>query len=121
MGIMDLLNNYTNQQELLNYYNATIKYKELPNEINGLVIQYKSVYIIFINKFITYYKKKKTILHELAHIELSQLEQYDKDLFAFKIDKYEDEDDEYIKKVLAKLNKEEEYERKNKKKSIPYF
>ena len=44
-----------------------------------------------------YYKKKKTILHELAHIELNQLSQSNSDLFAFQIDKFEDDADNYIK------------------------
>lgn len=48
-------------------------------------------------------KKKKTILHELAHIELSQLEQRDKDLFATKIQGYEDEADKYVKKILNEI------------------
>jgi len=44
--------------------------------------------------------KRKTILHELAHIELNQLEQANNDLFAFKINKYEDEADRYVKFLL---------------------
>ena len=53
-----------------------------------------------------YYKRKKTLLHELAHIELNQLCQVDKDLFAFKVDKYEDEADKYIKFILESLKDE---------------
>ena len=51
---------------------------------------------------LSYYKKKKTILHELAHIELNQLNQLNKDLFAFKVDKYEDDADLYIKMLEDK-------------------
>ena len=47
-------------------------------------------------------KKKKTILHELAHIELNQLNQLDNDLLAFKVESYEDEADLYIKMLLEK-------------------
>lgn len=97
MGIIDLLNKEITQQELLNYYNACITYSTLPPKINGYVFQYKGIYNIFIEKNLSYYKKKKTILHELAHIELNQLEQSNKDLFAFYIDRYEDEADNYIK------------------------
>jgi len=46
---------------------------------------------------------KKTILHELAHIELCQLEQCDKDLFALHTKQYEDEADEYIKFIFKQL------------------
>ena len=100
MGIIDLLNKDITQQELLNYYNACITYAILPSKVNGYVFQYKGIYNIFVEKNLSYYKKKKTILHELAHIELNQLEQSDHDLFAFFIDKYEDEADNYIKFLL---------------------
>ena len=103
MGLVDLLNKVVTQQELLNYYNACITYKKLPNKINGYVFQYKGIYNIFINDNLSYYKKKKTILHELAHIELGQLNQVDKDLFAFKINNYEDEADKYIKFILESI------------------
>lgn len=103
MELVDLLNKVVTQQELLNYYNACITYKKLPNKINGYVFQYKGIYNIFINDNLSYYKKKKTILHELAHIELGQLNQVDKDLFAFKINNYEDEADKYIKFILESL------------------
>lgn len=104
MELVDLLNKVVTQQELLNYYNACITYKKLPNKINGYVFQYKGIYNIFINDNLSYYKKKKTILHELAHIELGQLNQVDKDLFAFKINNYEDEADKYIKFILESIN-----------------
>ena len=47
--------------------------------------------------------KKKTILHELAHIELCQLEQCNKDLFALYTKEYEDEADIYVKKILNEI------------------
>lgn len=59
--------------------------------------------MIIIDKNLSYYKKKKTILHELAHIELNQLNQLDNDLFALKVDKYEDEADLYIKMLLENV------------------
>ncbi len=100
MGIIDLLNKEITQQELLNYYNTCITYTTLPPKINGCVFQYKGIYNIFIEKNLSYYKKKKTILHELAHIELNQLSQSNSDLFAFQIDKFEDDADNYIKFLL---------------------
>ena len=97
MNIYNLLNGNISQKELLNYYNATITYENFPIGINGYVYLYRGIFNIMINKNLSYYKRKKTILHELAHIELNQLEQYDKDLFAMKVDKYEDDADRYIK------------------------
>lgn len=106
MNIVSLLNKEITQQELLNYYNACIEYIELPIDINGFVFQYENIYNIFINKELSYYKRKRTILHELAHIELSQMNQVNKDIFAFYIDKYEDEADKYIKFILENIKEE---------------
>ena len=95
--IKELLNGNITQKEVLNYYNANITYKELPRGMYGFVFNYKGIYNIIINRRISSYKKKKAILHELAHIELNQLCQKNKDLFAFHINKYEDQADRYIK------------------------
>jgi Zn-dependent peptidase ImmA (M78 family) len=103
MGIKQLLNKDITQSELLNYFNATIQYDYLPDGINGCVFNYKGIFVILINNTLTYYMKRKTILHELAHIELCQLEQNDKDLFALKTKQYEDEADKYIKKIINEL------------------
>lgn len=103
MNLKSLLNKDITQQELLNYYNATIVYDKLPNGVNGLVFSYQNINTIIINKDISYYKKKKTILHELAHIELNQLNQSNKDLFAFYVNKYEDEADKYINLIKESL------------------
>lgn len=104
MNIYNLLSGNITQEELLNYYNATITFEYLPNGINGFIFSYRNINNIFINNELSYYMKKKTILHELAHIELNQLNQYDKDLFEFKIDKYEDEADKYIKFILKECS-----------------
>lgn len=106
MNIKNLIMGEIGQQDLLNYYNATIIYKELFDEVLGYVFYYRGIYCIIINKALSYYKKKKTILHELAHIEKNQLCQANKDLFAFFIDKYEDEADRYIKEVMEELKNE---------------
>lgn len=103
MNIYNLLKGNITQKELLNYYNATISYEDFPKGINGYVFLYKGIFNILINKNLSYYKKRKTILHELAHIELNQLEQYDNSLSALKIDKYEDEADRYIKELEENL------------------
>ena len=98
--LKDLLDGYITQKDVLSYYNANISYKLLPIGINGFVFNYKGINNIIVNNTISYYKRRKTLLHELAHIELNQLCQIDKDLFAFHINKYEDEADEYIKFLL---------------------
>lgn len=103
MNIKELLKGVITQKELLNYYNASIIYEQTPNGVNGFIFCYDGLYFIIINKFLSNYKKKKTILHELAHLELSQLDQYDNDLFAFKIDKYEDEADLYLMNILQSV------------------
>ena len=106
MNIKNLLLGCITQEDLLNYYNATIIYENIIySNIRGLVDLYNNHYFIYINNNMSYYKKKKTILHELAHIELSQLEQADNDLFAFKINKYEDEADRYLKFIMKEIEK----------------
>ena len=107
MNIISLLKREITQQELLNYYNACITLIDLPEGINGFIFSYENIYNIFVNKELSYYKRKKTILHELAHIELSQLKQVNKDLFAFYIDTYEDEADKYIKFIIETIKEEE--------------
>jgi len=103
MNLFSLLKNEISLKEFLNYYNANIFYKDLPSEVNGYVFQYREINCIIINENISYYKKRKTLLHELAHIELNQLNQIDNDLFEFKIDKYEDEADTYVKFLLESI------------------
>lgn len=95
--IKDLLTGNISQNDILSYYNASIKCVSLPNEINGYVFNYRNVNCIVLNKNKSYDTRKKTLLHELAHIELNQLEQSNNDLFEFNINKYEDEADKYIK------------------------
>lgn len=92
-----------NQQELLNYYNASVIYEELPSGICGFVFNHDSIYFIILSKYLSYYKRKKTLLYELAHIELNQLCQSNNDLFAFFIDNYEDEADKYIKEIMKEV------------------
>ena len=99
MNIKNLLMGVINQTEILNYYNATLLYESIPLGINWFVFNYDGVNFIILNKDLSYYKRKKTLIHELAHIELNQLCQSNKDLFAFCIDKYEDEAKEYIKSI----------------------
>ena len=101
--LKQLLEGVINQDDILSYYNATLTYLDLPSSIRGCVHYYKGIYDILINKNLSYYKQKKTLLHELAHIELNQLCQIDNDLFAFYIDKYEDEANRYIELLLESV------------------
>ena len=65
--------------------------KELMDSCS-LTKEYKIYILIKIYRIIS---AKKTLLHELAHIELNQLNQYTESI-AFKRDKYEDEADQYL-------------------------
>lgn len=106
MNLKNLLLGNITQEELLNYHNATVFYNDFCSDnIRGLVDYYKGYYFIYINKKLSYYKKKKTLLHELAHIEKNQLCQSNKDLYAFHIQEYEDEADRYIKQILEEIKK----------------
>lgn len=108
MNIKNLLEGEISQDDLLSYYNATIIYNDLPKSIRGFVFFYDNVNFIIIRKSLSYYLRKKTILHEIAHIELNQIGQYDKDLFEFHVNKYEDEADKYIKFILDGIKEERE-------------
>lgn len=103
MNLYSLLIENITQQELLNYYNAIITYENMPDSIDGCLFCYNNINNIMINKNLSYFKRKEAILHELAHIELNQLNQCDNDLFAFKVDEYEDEADKYIKLLLESI------------------
>ncbi len=106
MNIYNLLKGEILQQDLLNYYNANISYKTLPEGIDGFIFSYDSIYNIIINNKLSYYKKKKIIIHELAHLELSQLNQKDSDLLYLKRNNYEDEADMYIKSIKKRLEEQ---------------
>lgn len=97
-----LLEGNITQNEYLNSNDVTLLYKELPKKVYGFIFKYKSRYIITINDNMSINKKKMTILHELAHLELSHLDNK-KRLLEFKIENIEDEADEYIKFILNEI------------------
>ena len=101
--IISLLKGEITFDELLHYYNANVSFIKLPDRIDGFVFSYKNINNIFINDFLSYNEKKRTILHELAHIELDQLGQINKELFAFKVNQYEDEADKYIQLLEGEI------------------
>lgn len=108
--IIELLKGNISQKELLNQYNANITYAKLDKGINGFVFNYRGIYNIVINSNLSYYKRKKSILHELAHIELSHLDQ-DNTLLEFHRVGFEDDADRYVE-ILLKTLKEKVYENK---------
>lgn len=104
MDIKNVLNGIITDIELINHYNANISYVSFPKGVNGLVWLYRNTYTIFLKKGLSIEKTKKTLIHELAHIELNQLEQVNKDyLIAFCREGLEDEADIYIKNILKEL------------------
>lgn len=100
--LKSLLTGEISQTEYFNLYNVTLLYRELPKKIYGFIFRYKEKNIIIINSYISEKKKKMTILHELAHLELSHLDNK-KELMEFKVDDIEDEADRYIKFLLENI------------------
>lgn len=97
--LISLLNGEISQEEYLNYNNAKIIKINLPRRIYGFIFKYKDNVMIVINNNISYYKQKKTVLHELAHLELNHLDN-NKRLFEFKLEGIEDEADRYVKYLM---------------------
>lgn len=100
--LISLLQNEISENEYLLMNDVSILYRNLPKKIYGFIFRYKGQNIITINNFISINKQKKTILHELAHLELSHLDNKKK-LMEFKIEDIEDEADEYIKFIINNL------------------
>lgn len=97
--LRELINGTLEEQEYLNINNVTILYFHLPKKVYGFIFSYHLYNIIVINANISLNEKKKTILHELAHLELNHL--YNKkELVEFNINGLEDEADYYIKNIL---------------------
>lgn len=94
-----LLNNEIDEQQYLIEHNVKVIYKKLPKKVYGFVFKYRNINLVIINWNISKDKKKLTILHEFAHIELSHLNKCEQ-LLEFSIENAEDEADEYIKFIL---------------------
>ena len=97
--LVSLLSSEISEQDYLVEHNAKIIYKKLPKRIYGFVFRYRNICLIVINWNISKEKKKKTLLHEFAHIELSHLDKQ-KQLLEFSIENIEDEADRYIKFII---------------------
>lgn len=105
--LIALLNGNITQEDYLRENNVIVNIKSLPSKVYGLIYSKNDYNIIVINKCLSYYKRKKTLLHELAHLELYHVDQR-KYLFEFNLDYTEDEADEYIKdikKAIKDMNK----------------
>lgn len=100
--LISLLNNEISEEDYFNMNDVQLIYKELPKKIYGFIFRYKGLNTITINCFISRCKQKRTILHELAHLELSHLDNK-KRLLEFKIESIEDEADEYIKFIMEEI------------------
>ena len=100
--LIELLNGNITDSEYLLENNARIIYNPLPKKVYGFVMNYRDLFLIVVNSFISSDKKKKTILHEFAHIELSHLDK--RNFIEFKIEDIEDEADEYVKYLYEECN-----------------
>ena len=96
--IEELLLGNIKLKDSLAYYKAKITYEKLPQGINGFVTKYKGINNIIINSNLSYYKRKKTIIHELIHIELNHLGRKDSFTNLEEIKEYE------VKNYLDMLN-----------------
>ena len=96
--LFSLLNNELNEEDYCNENNIRIIYKKLPKKIYGFIHKYRGINIVIINWNLSKEKKMKTILHELAHLELHHLDN-EKELLEFSIENLEDEADRYIKEL----------------------
>ena len=97
--LLALLEGEIDQNEYMYLNNIELRYVSLPSYVYGLIYKHKDIFLIAINKSLSNYKKKKTILHELAHFELKH---WDKEVFEYKIEGLEDEADRYVNFLLEK-------------------
>lgn len=104
-----LLKGIITQKEALIYYNANITYKTLPVGINGFVISYKGINNIIVNKNLSYYRKRKTIIHELIHLELNHLGKM-RDCLELDCAIYEYETDRYLEMLEKYIYETRKYE-----------
>lgn len=97
--LLALLEGGIDQDEYMYLNNIELRYVSLPSYVYGLIYKHKDVFLIAINKSLSESKKKKTILHELAHFELKH---WDKEVFEFKIEDLEDEADRYVNFLIER-------------------
>lgn len=100
--LITLLRSEITQEEYMSSNDVVVLYRALPKKIYGFIFRYKDRNIITINENISENKKRQTILHEFAHLELNHLNNK-KRLLEFKIENIEDEADKYIKDLEDQL------------------
>lgn len=100
--LLELLSGNISQEEYFQINDIKLLFKKLPRKIYGCVFSYKNYNYIIISTALSDRKAQKTILHEIAHIELKHLYKR-KSLLEFKIEGLEDEADEYINRIMEEL------------------
>lgn len=95
--LIALLKGEITQDEYMRANNINIFYKAMPGYIHGLVIKYRDISMIVINRYLSKAKANLTILHEFAHLELHHLDNF---ICEYKRDDIEDEADRYVKFLL---------------------
>lgn len=106
--IFSLLNNEITEEDYLIANNIKVIYKKIPKRVYGFIHRYRGINVIIINWNISKEKKKRTLLHEFAHLELNHLDS-DNPLFAFYIENVEDEAEGYLK-FLLEVMEDKSYE-----------
>lgn len=101
--LFSLLQGEISQEDYTNYNNIKIINVNLPRRIYGFVFSYRNINIIIINKYLSERKKKETLIHEFAHIELNHI---DKLILDFKIEGIEDEADKYVEYLIKSVKEE---------------
>ena len=95
--LIALLKGEITQDDYMRANNINIFYRYMPSYIHGLVIKYRDISMVVINKCLSKAKADLTILHEFAHLELHHI---DKFVCEYKRDDIEDEADRYVKFLL---------------------
>lgn len=95
--LIALLRGEITQDEYMRANNINIFYRCMPNYIHGLVIKYRDISMIVINKCLSKAKANLTILHEFAHLELNHVEKF---ICEYKRADIEDEADRYVEFLL---------------------
>ena len=94
---LNVLQGEITQDDYLYYHNIELRFERLPKYVYGFIYKYKDKILIAVNKSLSDEKKKRTILHELAHFELKHLDSF---ILEFKIENLEDEADRYVDFLL---------------------
>lgn len=95
--LLSVLQGEMTQDEYLHYNDIELRFERLPRYVYGFIYKYKDKMLIAINESLSENKKKKTILHELAHFELKHLDDF---MLEFKIENLEDDADRYVEFLL---------------------